>query len=217
MADRNKSIFGRYRILVYILVPLLAAAGVFAAIQLGSPLVSNVQPIPVENTQPAQPGGAPAMPGSPTRVPVQLSQGQPQPQPTQAVALASKEPLAPDEIAQLLSRLPDLLSDPQAQMDFKLPQQPIPPPRSGETIDQPFPPDQRAAQQPTPQAAGPLQVLRFAPEGEIPIAPFVSVTFQPAHGAADHAGRPGRRGCAGEDRTGPARHLALAGHQNPDL
>ena len=35
---------------------------------------------------------------------------------------------------------------------------------------------------PTPEVgtAEPLKVLRFAPEGEIPIAPFVSVTFSQA-------------------------------------
>ena len=44
-------------------------------------------------------------------------------------------------------------------------------------MEQSFPPDADAPQQPTPEAAGPLEVLRYSPEGEIPIAPFISVTF----------------------------------------
>jgi len=105
-----------------------------------------------------------------------LSDGQSQPQMVEAFPLATGEPLSPAEIELILSRLPTLAPVPGAQTEFKLPQEVLPPPRPGNTIKETFPPLETG---PTPRAleAGPLQVLRFAPEGEIPIAPFVSVTF----------------------------------------
>ena len=52
----------------------------------------------------------------------------------------------------------------------------LPPPRPGETIQQAFPPPQEIIQ-PASSETGLLEVLRFSPEGEVPIAPFLSVTF----------------------------------------
>ena len=83
-------------------------------------------------------------------------------------------PLQPEEIEAIFSRLPTL--PPDEQTEFNLPSDVLPPPRPGNTVKESFP---LLETEPTPGAveAGPLQVLRFAPEGEIPIAPFVSVTF----------------------------------------
>ena len=90
--------------------------------------------------------------------------------------VATGQPLTDGQIDGILARLPALTAESGDQQDFNLAQQPIPPPRTGETIQQPFPPPATAAQ-PVPVEAGPLKVLRFSPEGEIPIAPFVSITF----------------------------------------
>jgi uncharacterized protein YfaS (alpha-2-macroglobulin family) len=109
-------------------------------------------------------------------VSIRLSEGQPQPQMIESVPLAAGQPLSDEETQLLLARLPTLAVAPQDQVEFKLGQEPLPPPRPGQTIQQPFPP----ASQPTPSTpteAGALEVLRYAPEGEIPIAPFVSITF----------------------------------------
>ncbi len=107
---------------------------------------------------------------------VQLSDGQSQPQDVEPMPLATGEPLSQNEIGPILARLPDLPIAPDQQTDFNLPPEILPPPRPGNTIKESFPPLET---EPTPGAieAGPLQVLRFAPEGEIPIAPFVSITF----------------------------------------
>lgn len=107
---------------------------------------------------------------------IRLSEGQAQPQAFQPLPLATGEPLTADEIDQILSRLPSMPAVPGDQTDFKLPTELLPPPRPGQTIKEQFPVVETA---PTPEVgeAGPLKVLRFAPEGEIPIAPFVSVTF----------------------------------------
>ncbi|MBN2116649.1 MAG: hypothetical protein JW730_08765 [Anaerolineales bacterium] len=123
----------------------------------------------------SQPTGTP---GDPYGIDVQLREGRPQLQAPDVLPVATGEPLSSDEIQLLLARLPALTPDSAEQMEFHLPQEVLPPPRPGETIEQAFPPA-GAETEPTPEPveSGPLQVLRFAPEGEIPIAPFVSVTF----------------------------------------
>lgn len=62
-----------------------------------------------------------------------------------------------------------------------------PPPRPGSEVFEPFPPPP-AAGPPDPDAIEPLEVLRWAPEGELPTAPHVSVTFsQPMVAVTSHA------------------------------
>ena len=109
-------------------------------------------------------------------VPVRLSEGQAQPLLVVSAQVASGEPLSPEALAQLLARLPALDPLPGDQVDFNLAVQPIPPPRTGETVEQQFPPTDQAAP-PETVDAGPLQVLRYSPEGEISVAPFVSISF----------------------------------------
>ncbi len=110
------------------------------------------------------------------RMSVQLSEGQEQPQTSQPLPLVTGEPLSPEEIEQILARIPALPSMPGEQVDFNLPQDLLPPPRPGQTVAETFPPLET---EPTPGGveSGPLEVARFAPEGEIPIAPFISITF----------------------------------------
>ncbi|MBI9043861.1 MAG: hypothetical protein JEZ06_05205 [Anaerolineaceae bacterium] len=107
---------------------------------------------------------------------LQLSDGQPEPTVVEELPLSSGEPLSSEEIAMILNRLPEMESQPEDQQDFKLPGDPIPPPQPGENIDLPFPPPPESALSPEVDS-GPLEVLRFAPEGEIPMAPFINVTF----------------------------------------
>src|SRR5688572_3800073 len=107
---------------------------------------------------------------------VKLSDGQSQPDIVEVLPLSTGGPLSPEEIELILSRLPALTPAPDQQTEFNLPQEVLPPPRPGNTIEESFPPIETG---PTPGVVdvGVLKVLRFAPEGEIPIAPFVSVTF----------------------------------------
>ncbi len=120
-------------------------------------------------------GGAETL-GEKYSIQVALSEGRPGEQAVELEPLAAGEPLSADQIEQILARLPALPPAPDERVDFNLPQEVLPPPRPGNTITQTFPPLEI---EPVPGtvASGPLQVLRFAPEGEIPIAPFVSVTF----------------------------------------
>ncbi len=107
---------------------------------------------------------------------ISLSEGQDQPQTVDSMPATNGEPLSPDEVSLLLARLPALPLDPSQQTSFNLPPESPPPPRPGNVIEAVFPPFET---EPVIGAdeAGPLKVLRFSPEGEIPIAPFISVTF----------------------------------------
>jgi len=110
-----------------------------------------------------------------SRISIRLSDGQAQPQAAVPLTVLTGEPLTPEEIAAIQARLPELESDAADQADFRLPEEILPPPLTGETIAETFPLDEELA--PETVVSGPLEVLRYAPEGEIPIAPFVNVTF----------------------------------------
>lgn len=85
------------------------------------------------------------------------------------------DPLDTEGVAQLLNRLPDLVAEKADQVDFNRPPDTRPRPRPGSTVEQQFPPP-ADAHVPEP-ASGPLEVLRFQPEGPVDLAPFISVTF----------------------------------------
>lgn len=111
-----------------------------------------------------------------TGLQITLSEGVEQPDVVEQPPLAPAEPLDDEAIQALLDRVPPLEMGESDQVDFRLPEDLLPPPRPGATIEETFPPIEDVAA-PTDLQSGPLEVLRFAPEGEIPIAPFLSVTF----------------------------------------
>jgi hypothetical protein len=85
------------------------------------------------------------------------------------------EVLSDAEIRAVIDRLPPWDGDAGGEVDFNRPVESLPPPRTGRTVDQPFPagPDRAAPA----VDSGPLEVLRVQPEGEVGLAPFVSITF----------------------------------------
>jgi len=99
--------------------------------------------------------------------------------PPEPAALVSGEPLSQEEIDAIFNRLPALQASPDDQTEFNYPVELFPPPRPGTVIEEQFP-QQESIPTPGIEPAQPLEVLRFAPEGEIPLAPFVSVTFNQA-------------------------------------
>ncbi|MFN2189036.1 MAG: alpha-2-macroglobulin family protein, partial [Candidatus Promineifilaceae bacterium] len=107
---------------------------------------------------------------------ISLSKGQQQADVEETVSLAAGEPLSEEEINAILNRLPTLTSDAGDVQEFNLPDRSLPPPRTGDVVEEDFPPPPADAAPPV-VADGPLEVLRWAPEGEIPIAPFLNVTF----------------------------------------
>ncbi|MEO8435869.1 MAG: alpha-2-macroglobulin family protein [Pyrinomonadaceae bacterium] len=90
--------------------------------------------------------------------------------------VAPATPLSLAQSLAILLRLPQLKAEPDDAVDFVVRGKSLPPPRTGETIEQPFPaPGEISA--PPKTISGPLDVLRFSPEGEVPLAPNLSVTF----------------------------------------
>ena len=175
MAKNMLSWLSRYRFFVLAGVIVLAALGVFLIIR-SRQAASGPQTIPVESSTSVQSGEPGAMPEENSSISVSLSAGQAQPEQVDRLPVTQGEPLSANQIAQILDRLPGLPSSPQDEQDFRLPEEVLPPPRPGQTVEQAFPPEPEESE-PNDVAAGPLEVLRFSPEGEIPIAPFLSVTF----------------------------------------
>jgi len=88
----------------------------------------------------------------------------------------SGAPLSPAATQALLGRLKPLKAREGDTRSFALRERSLPPPKTGTTVKQPFPPPPSTAT-PDPVAQGPLKVLRHAPEGEVELAPHLSVTF----------------------------------------
>src|SRR5215212_8306908 len=84
--------------------------------------------------------------------------------------------LSEAEAARVLARLPELKAEGGDAQEFALRERSLPAPRAGATVLKPFPaPEPRAA--PDANAVGDAKVLRHSPEGEVPLAPQVSLTF----------------------------------------
>jgi len=104
-----------------------------------------------------------------------LSEGQAESAPVERPPAAAGAPLAEADAERLLGRLPDWTA-PAEERPYALRESSLPPPRPGRTVKEPFPPPaDRPA--PAPVEAGPLRVLRRSPEGAVPLAPHLSVTF----------------------------------------
>lgn len=78
----------------------------------------------------------------------------------------------------LIARLPKLEGQAGDDVPFAFRERSLPAPRAGETVKTPFPPPVAPGAVATPEAEqGPLEVRRFGPEGDVPVAPQLSITF----------------------------------------
>jgi hypothetical protein len=111
----------------------------------------------------------------PTGLEFTLAEGKPVDESTQRPPLAPATVLGEREVKALLARLPALAVDPSEAVDFALRPASQPPPKTGKTVLEPFPGKPQGAAPAVP--AGPLTVLRHAPDGEVPIAADLSLTF----------------------------------------
>ncbi|HEY5934275.1 MAG TPA: Ig-like domain-containing protein [Kofleriaceae bacterium] len=92
--------------------------------------------------------------------------------------LAPAKKLAEAEVAKLLSRSKPLVADAADQQAFALRPSSQPAPRTGEVVKTTFPAAPSTLLPPKANDAGKdLTVLRFMPEGKVPLAPELSVTF----------------------------------------
>ncbi len=120
-------------------------------------------------------------------LPFTLSEGQPGWDAAEArPPRAQTTDLTPAQLQNLLDRLPPIQAVESDIEQARLPQESLPPPRPGEEIALPFPPPQDASQ-PGPDSDAPLAVLRYSPQGDVPLAPQMSVTFnQPMVALTSH-------------------------------
>ncbi|HEX4419482.1 MAG TPA: alpha-2-macroglobulin family protein [Kofleriaceae bacterium] len=94
--------------------------------------------------------------------------------------LAPAKRLSDAEANTLLQRAKPIAADPQDQQAFALRAKSPPPPRTGQTIQAAFPPPASSLLPPPPagrDATSELRVVRYMPEGKVPLAPELSVTF----------------------------------------
>ncbi len=114
---------------------------------------------------------------APYQLVVQLSEESEQPQSAQPIPSAASVPLSDEETALLLSRLPNLPPEAGQTAEFQRPAESLPPPPPGNRLRDAFPPRPSDSPAPEESPASPLQVTRFSPQGEVSVAPLISVTF----------------------------------------
>ncbi len=107
---------------------------------------------------------------------LRLSEGAPAGEIAEATVIVDGTPIAPADVDAIFDRLPPWDVPDTDRTEFARPPQTLPPPLVAETIETAFPPAPIDGE-PDPSAGGPLDVVRFQPEGEVDVAPFVSVTF----------------------------------------
>ncbi len=98
-----------------------------------------------------------------------------QPKPTPGAA-APAAPLPENFSQSLFRRLPSIKSTADDEKDFVVRERSLPPPRAGKIIDEPFPAN-KTLKTPDANSSTNLEILRFAPEGPVDLAPHLSVTF----------------------------------------
>ncbi len=84
--------------------------------------------------------------------------------------------LTPEQAQAIAARLPAWNIPADDVTTFQFPPQTLKPPLIGNTVDVPFPPAPQTADPAVP-AGTPLEVVRFQPEGDVDLAPFLTVTF----------------------------------------
>ena len=107
-----------------------------------------------------------------------VSEATGQPESRETKAPPTTTPLSKLQIANILRRLSPLRMDTQDQLPFAFRERSLPPPLTGKTINVAFPATENIA---APGISdGELRVLRYSPEGDVPLAPNLSVTFSQA-------------------------------------
>ena len=89
---------------------------------------------------------------------------------------APAQKLSDAEADRVLARLPGVQAQPDDEKDFAIREGSLPAPRAGQTTLTEFPPKPSAAPAPVVES-GPLTIRRFQPEGDVPLAERISITF----------------------------------------
>ncbi|HEX3102607.1 MAG TPA: Ig-like domain-containing protein, partial [Pyrinomonadaceae bacterium] len=91
--------------------------------------------------------------------------------------LASTDPLSEGDASSLLKRIPEIKPAVDDKTDFAKRIGTLPAPKTGNKVPVKFPSDEMRNPLNVDMSGKTLQVLRYSPEGEIPLAPDLSVTF----------------------------------------
>ncbi|HEV2764106.1 MAG TPA: alpha-2-macroglobulin family protein, partial [Pyrinomonadaceae bacterium] len=148
-----------------------------------STLLSLVPPAHAQQTAAAQ-----ADEDKPAGLRFRLSEeAAPAERPTPRASVPTAVPLPDAETERLLARLPAVVQDGQDARDLRLRENSLPPPRAGATLHAAFADPASDAPAPPVATSEPLEVSRFAPSGEVELAPGLSVTFsQPMVAVSSH-------------------------------
>ncbi len=115
-----------------------------------------------------------------TKLPITLKRGKPLPEDgAEGLTLAKTSQLSKAATDTLLARMEPLVTEAGDKVDFAKRERSLPPPKTGEVVSTAFPPPS-SLEAPDVEAttkSTPLEVLRHAPDGEVAIAPQVSITF----------------------------------------
>jgi alpha-2-macroglobulin len=95
-------------------------------------------------------------------------------------APATGDPLSESETGKLLKRIPEIKTQTDDQTDFAKRIGTLPPPKTGDKIPVKFPSDEQRNPPTYDNGKIALEVVRFTPEGEVKLAPDLSVTFSQA-------------------------------------
>ncbi|HRC54510.1 MAG TPA: Ig-like domain-containing protein, partial [Kofleriaceae bacterium] len=115
---------------------------------------------------------------APEGLDLRLSNGKRGPEPVDRASLPAAKKLSNADTNALFSRARPLAADQDDRKDFALRPKSLPPPRTGQTIKGSFPPPASTLLPPAASdAQKDLAVLRYMPEGKVPLAPELTVTF----------------------------------------
>lgn len=92
------------------------------------------------------------------------------------IPVVDAKPLPETDAENLLSRLEPMKTEEGDKEEFALRENSLPPPKTGQVINTKFPPDKNIKPDEV-STSGPLQVLRYSPQGEVRVAANLSITF----------------------------------------
>jgi len=91
---------------------------------------------------------------------------------------ATAQKLTEAESNAIFKRLPPLKTDESDKADFNLRSDSLPPPKTGNIVSAKFPADELLSLPDIKNAdSAMLEVVRFSPEGKVPLAPDLTITF----------------------------------------
>ncbi len=143
---------------------------------------------PVPPTEKAPPHKWVANPDAPDGVVWRVTEGENVRRSIPILAAAAASPLSTKRTQALLSRLSPINTQSTDKTDFALRERSLPAPRTGDTIPMDLSTSSITPPPVTSKAdRGPLTVLRYSPEGNVPLAPKISITFsQPMVAVTSH-------------------------------